>query len=178
MARIVRFDRFGGPEVLRVVEEKPRDPDEGEVRIAVAAFGLNRAEVMFRNGAYVADAVFPSRIGIEAVGTVNAVGAGVTGFKEGDRVNAIPLMSSDVHGNWTGESVTRYGTYGDSAVLPAHTLVHTPDNLSDVEPTTGGPAGTVPFDPATATTLPAATDQSTEGTSATTVAPTDTTAAP
>ena len=40
MARIVRFDRFGGPEVLRISEEAPRDPDQGEVRIKVALMAV------------------------------------------------------------------------------------------------------------------------------------------
>ena len=68
----------------------------------------------------------------------------------------------------------------DGADIPAPPTIPTLDNLTDVEPTGGGTTGTVPFDPATATSLPAATGQSSESTdsTATTAAGTDTTAAP
>ena len=52
-------------------------------RSRVAAIGLNRAEVMFREGKYPEKPVFPSRIGYEASGTIDAVGAGVAGFAVG-----------------------------------------------------------------------------------------------
>ena len=90
------------------------------------------------------------------------------------------IVTEDIRGiRFTNDSMAMTIAFApEGADLPPPPTIPTLDNLSDVEPTTGGPAGTVPFDPATATTLPAATDQSTEGTSATTVAPTDTTAAP
>ena len=54
MSKVVRFHRTGGPEVLQLEEVTAREPQSGEVRIRTRALGLNRAEVMFRNGAYVA----------------------------------------------------------------------------------------------------------------------------
>mgnify|MGYP006191291735 CR=1 FL=1 len=133
MARIVRFKQTGGPEVLKIYDEPLKEPEAGEVRLKVEAMGLNRAEIMFRDGKYAADPVFPSRIGIEGAGTIDAIGAGVSGFKIGDKVAAIPFLSSDKWGNWTPESVTRYGVYGDSAVVPAYSVAHNPDNISMIE---------------------------------------------
>jgi NADPH:quinone reductase-like Zn-dependent oxidoreductase len=52
MNRTVLFSRFGGPEVLEVVETPVLQPGPGEVRLKVHALGLNRAEVMYRRNAY------------------------------------------------------------------------------------------------------------------------------
>ncbi len=51
MPKIVRFHETGGPEVLKIEDMPLADPGEGEVRLNVEAIGLNRAEVMFRQGA-------------------------------------------------------------------------------------------------------------------------------
>ena len=80
MSRIVRFHQTGGPEVLRIDEVEVRAPRAGEVRIAVKALGLNRAESMFRLGQYLEQPRFPARLGYEASGTVESVGEGVQGF--------------------------------------------------------------------------------------------------
>jgi NADPH2:quinone reductase len=119
MARIVRFHQTGGPEVLRIEEVPPSPPGEDEVRIAVKAIGLNRAESLFRQGMYLESPTLPSRLGYEAAGTVEAVGAGVTGVKIGDRVNTVPAFS-----------MGRYGVYGDSVVVPSHAVSSFPGNLS------------------------------------------------
>ena len=88
MARVVRFHKVGGPEVLQVEEVEVPQPGKGEVQIRVKALGLNRAESMFRRGEYIEQPNFPARIGYEAAGTVAAVGPGVEGFKVGDARNA------------------------------------------------------------------------------------------
>jgi len=119
MARIVRFHQTGGPEVLRIEEAAPSPPGEGEVRIAVKAIGLNRAESLFRQGMYLEASDLPSRLGYEAAGTVEAVGAGVTRFKVGDRVSTIPAFS-----------MGKYGVYGDSVVVPSGAVSPLPGNLS------------------------------------------------
>jgi NADPH:quinone reductase-like Zn-dependent oxidoreductase len=72
MARIVRYHQTGGPEVLRIEEVAPSPPGEGEVRIAVKAIGLNRAESMYRQGLHPEAPNLPSRLGYEAAGTVEA----------------------------------------------------------------------------------------------------------
>ena len=59
MPRIVRFASHGGPEVLEIHDEPLEEPGEGEVRLKIEAIGLNRAEIMFRNGAYISNPSFP-----------------------------------------------------------------------------------------------------------------------
>ena len=86
-AKVVRFHQSGGPEVLQV-EDLPRpEPKVGEVRIKVQAIGLNRAEVLFRSGTYFEQPQFPSLIGVEASGIVDALGPGVNGIKIGDKIS-------------------------------------------------------------------------------------------
>ena len=99
-------------------------PQQGEVRIRIEAIGLNRAEVMFRQGAYLEQPQLPSLIGYEASGIVEEVGPGVTDLKPGDRVSSIPSFS-----------MTQYGTYGEVAVLPAYSLAKIPPRLNPVEAT-------------------------------------------
>lgn len=122
MPKTVRFHATGEADVLRIEELPASDPDQGEVRLKVAAIGLNRAEVMFRQGMYLENPELPSRLGYEAAGTVDAVGPGVSGIQVGDRVSTIPSFS-----------MTRYGVYGESAVVPAHAVASYPDTLSAVE---------------------------------------------
>jgi NADPH:quinone reductase-like Zn-dependent oxidoreductase len=76
MVRAVRFHKVGGPEVLRVEEIDVGAPGPGEVRIRVDAIGLNRAEAVFRSGVY-GEPPYPTGLGYEAAGVVEALGAGV-----------------------------------------------------------------------------------------------------
>jgi len=122
MTRSVIFDALGGPEVLHFVDRPTPEPAAGEVRIRVAAIGLNRAEIMFREGTYLAKPVLPSRIGYEAAGTITAVGPGVEGWRVGDRVGTLPTLPMTSHGVWA-----------DEAVVPAAALAATPSSLSDAE---------------------------------------------
>jgi NADPH:quinone reductase-like Zn-dependent oxidoreductase len=85
---------------------------------------LNRAEVLFRQGLYLEKPNFPARIGYEAAGTVDAIGSGVSGFKLNDKVSTIPAFP-----------MSKYGVYGESAIVPAAALAHYPDNLSPEEGT-------------------------------------------
>src|SRR5664279_1738880 len=122
MPKIVRFYKTGGAEVLKVEELPLVEPGEGEVRLAVEAIGLNRAEVMFRRGEYLENPELPSRLGYEAAGIVDAVGPGTVGIKIGDRVSTIPSFS-----------IGSYGVYGESAVVPAYAAAHYPEKLAPVE---------------------------------------------
>ncbi|PPR22955.1 MAG: Quinone oxidoreductase 1 [Alphaproteobacteria bacterium MarineAlpha10_Bin1] len=124
MARIVRFHETGGPEVLRLDQVPERDPGPGEVRLKVEAIGLNRAEVMLREGVYHERPIFPSRIGYEAAGVVDALGDGVTNVKQGDRVATVPSFAL---------SQTRHGVYGESAVVPAEVALPYPASLSPIQ---------------------------------------------
>jgi NADPH:quinone reductase-like Zn-dependent oxidoreductase len=69
MARVVRFHRIGGPEVLQIEDLEVGDPGPGEVRIRGEAIGPNRAEAMFRSGTYLEQPRLPARLGSEASGT-------------------------------------------------------------------------------------------------------------
>jgi NADPH:quinone reductase-like Zn-dependent oxidoreductase len=122
MPTLIRFHRTGGPEVLQYDVLAARPLKAGEVRLKVEAIGLNRAEVMFRTGNYPESPEFPSTLGYEAAGVIEEVAPGVKGFVPGDRVATIPAFS-----------MTRYGTYGDSVVLPAAAMAKTPPMLSSVE---------------------------------------------
>ena len=66
MPKIIRFHETGGADVLQIEDLPLEEPSEGEVRLKVEAIGLNRAEVMFREGQYLEDPKLPSRLGYEA----------------------------------------------------------------------------------------------------------------
>lgn len=119
MARIVRFHELGGPEVLKIEEHDVPAPEAGELRIAVRAIGLNRAEAMFRRGQYLEPPVLPARNGYEASGEVAAIGPDVQGFKVGDAVSTIPAFS-----------LNQYGVYGDLVNAPVHAVARHPATLS------------------------------------------------
>jgi NADPH:quinone reductase len=122
MPTLIRFHKTGGPEVLQYEQVPARALQSGEVRLKVEAIGLNRAEVMFRMGQYVEAPVLPSMLGYEAAGVIEEVGPDVKGLKPGDRAASIP-----------GFSMTHYGAYGDSVVLPASLVAKTPVGLSSIE---------------------------------------------
>ncbi len=89
-SRAVVISQSGGPEVLTISERTVAEPGPGQVRIAVRASALNRADVLQRRGLYPAPAGCPADIpGLEYAGTVADVGAGVTRVSIGDRVMGI-----------------------------------------------------------------------------------------
>jgi NADPH:quinone reductase-like Zn-dependent oxidoreductase len=122
MSRVVRFHEHGGPEQLRIEELDVGAPGSGEVRLRVEAIGLNRSEALFRSGGYVKASRFPSPIGYEGVGIVEALGSDARGFSPGDRVCVMPNFR-------LGE----YGLYGEHAIVPARSLIAPPPGLSVVE---------------------------------------------
>ena len=99
MPKVVRFHRLGPPDVLQIEELPLQDPGAGEVRLRIEAFGLNRSESQMRQGTYpMIDATMPSKVGKEAVGIVEAIGAGVQGVTLGSRVTTIPCFDMNKHG--------------------------------------------------------------------------------
>ncbi|MER7197986.1 NADPH:quinone reductase [Streptomyces sp. CB01635] len=82
--RAVRFSRFGGPEVLEIVDLPDPHPGPGEVRIAVRAAGVNASDWKKRKG--LMDEELPQTLGYEAAGVVDELGDGVTDVVVGDRV--------------------------------------------------------------------------------------------
>jgi len=125
MPKVVFFDRLGPPEVLQIRDVPLAEPGQGEVRLAVEAFGLNRSESQMRQGSYpMLNATFPSRVGKEAVGRVTAIGAGVSGVELGARYTTVPCFDMNKH-----------GVYGEFAVVPAVALAPVPKGLSVVQAT-------------------------------------------
>ncbi|CAN5885363.1 NAD(P)H-quinone oxidoreductase [soil metagenome] len=79
----------GGRKALRVVERPDPEPGPGELRLRVAAAGVNRADILQRKGRYPPPPGASDVLGLEAAGTVDAIGAGVTGWAAGDRACAV-----------------------------------------------------------------------------------------
>src|SRR2546427_12683569 len=84
MPKAIRIQQQGGPEVLKWEDVQAGDPGPGEARVGHNACGLNFLNVYQRSGLY--KIALPSGMGNEAAGVVEAVGAGVTQVKTGDRV--------------------------------------------------------------------------------------------
>ncbi|MCX4748622.1 zinc-dependent alcohol dehydrogenase family protein [Kitasatospora sp. NBC_01287] len=126
MAKAVVFDETGGPEVLKIVEVELGAPGPDEVLVRVEALGLNRAEALFRAGGYFYQPELPaSRLGYEATGVVEAVGAEVTAFAVGDLVSTAALGHLSTH-----------GVYGDRVLVPEANLIHRPGG-SGIDAVTG-----------------------------------------
>lgn len=109
--RAVRVHEVGGPDVLRVDEMDDLEPGEGQVRIRVAAAGVNFIDIYQRSGAYAGEP--PFTLGVEAAGTVDAAGSGVEGVASGDRV-AFAMVP---------------GAYAEQVVVPADRVVAVPDGV-------------------------------------------------
>jgi NADPH:quinone reductase-like Zn-dependent oxidoreductase len=88
MSKAVRFDHYGGIDVLEVRDVPRPSPGDGEVLVAVKAAGINPGEALIRQGAFheIYPATFPSGQGSDLAGVVTDVGAGVDTFKVGDEV--------------------------------------------------------------------------------------------
>jgi NADPH:quinone reductase-like Zn-dependent oxidoreductase len=112
--RAVVITKHGGPGVLEVQEDVDPQLGPGEVRIDVAAAGINFADVMARMGLYQDAPKTPCVVGYEVAGTVLELGEGVEGFTPGQRVFA----------------GTQFGGYASQVVVPAGDVVPLPDVLS------------------------------------------------
>jgi NADPH:quinone reductase-like Zn-dependent oxidoreductase len=119
MSRTIKFAKAGGPEVLEFIETQVPAPGPTEVRIKVKAIGINRAEAMWRNDAYIEPVKYPAGLGYEAAGIVDAVGRDVTGFAVDDEVNTIPAFS-----------MNQYFMYGEVVLAPEYAVVKHPKSLS------------------------------------------------
>jgi len=122
MPKIVRLHAVGGPEVLRIEEEAPKQPGKGEVRLKVRAVGLNRAESMFIRGQYLEPPKLPAGVGYEAAGVVEAVGPDVDKKWIGKQVSTIPAFS-----------MNDYAMLGEEVLAPAAALGEYPAKLSPME---------------------------------------------
>jgi len=122
MSRKIIFEQAGEPEVLQYRDVEVPAPGPHEVRIAVKAIGVNRAESMWRRDDYIEPVSYPAGLGYEAAGLVDAVGVEVKGFAVGDAVNVIPSFS-----------MNQYTTYGELILTPDYAVVKQPEGLSFTE---------------------------------------------
>ncbi|GFG73835.1 NADP-dependent oxidoreductase [Mycobacterium botniense] len=115
--RAVRFDRYGGRDVLYVTDIDIPSPSEGEVLVEVRAAGINPGEAAIRTGALHErfPATFPCGEGSDLAGVVAAVGPGVTQFSVGDEVMGFSLRRS---------------SHATHTVVPARQLIRKPPQLS------------------------------------------------
>ncbi|MGV2289469.1 quinone oxidoreductase [Trinickia sp. YCB016] len=112
MTKAIRFDKTGGPEVMKWVDVEVGEPGDGQVRIKQHAVGLNYIDIYFRTGLY--PLPLPAGLGMEAAGEVTAVGPGVENLRVGDRVAYVARPP---------------GAYTQERVLPAAVLVKLPGSL-------------------------------------------------
>lgn len=120
--RAVIAEGAGGPEVLRIVDRPLPAPGPGEMRLRVHAAGVNRPDVMQRQGNYPPPPGAGDVLGLELAGVVEAVGPGVTRFAPGARVMALVAA----------------GAYAERAIVQADVAIAIPEGMSMVE------AGAVP----------------------------------
>jgi NADPH:quinone reductase len=111
--KAIQIDQTGGPEQLKLVHVEVGEPGPGEIRIRHKAIGLNFIDVYQRTGLY--PFPLPLRLGMEASGVIEAVGAGVTHLKVGDRA---------------AYASNPPGSYSEARVMPAKTVCVLPDPIS------------------------------------------------
>jgi NADPH:quinone reductase-like Zn-dependent oxidoreductase len=112
--RAVVITKHGGPGVLEVQEQPDPQIGPGDVRIDVAAAGINFADVMARMGLYPDAPKTPCVVGYEVAGTILELGEGVEGLRHGQRVVAM----------------TKFGGYASQVVVGADDVFALPDELS------------------------------------------------
>jgi NADPH:quinone reductase-like Zn-dependent oxidoreductase len=103
----------GDVDVLEIREAPDPAPAEGEVRVAVKAIGINFADIMARMGMYQDAPPIPCVVGYDIAGVVDACGAGVERFREGDRVFGL----------------SRFGGYATAVSVPEHRLFGVPEGM-------------------------------------------------
>ena len=120
--RAATFERYGGPEVLRVTRIEAPVPSVGEVLVKVNAASVNGYDVAVRSGAMkiVTGRKFPKRLGLDFAGEVADVQASDGSFKPGDRV-------------WGCLPLHQLGSAADFVCIAPAYLAHAPAGLSSVE---------------------------------------------
>jgi NADPH2:quinone reductase len=111
--KTVRFEKTGGPEVLNYVDVDLPPPGPGQARVRHTVIGVNFIDTYHRSGLY--KLPLPSGLGSEAAGVVEALGAGVTALKVGDRVAYAGAM----------------GAYAEANNVAADRLVKLPAGVND-----------------------------------------------
>lgn len=111
--RAVQVSQYGGPEVLELVDLDAPQPGPGQVRVEVAASGVNFMDIYQRTGRYPVPT--PFRLGNEGAGRVTQVGAGVDTLRVGDRVA------------WKAAQ----GSYAEQVLVAASEAVPVPEAVDD-----------------------------------------------
>ncbi|HVP84563.1 MAG TPA: quinone oxidoreductase [Rhizomicrobium sp.] len=112
--KAIRFEKTGGPDVLEYKDIDLTPPGRGQARVRHTAIGVNFIDTYHRSGLY--PVALPSGLGMEAAGTVDALGEGVTGLAVGDRVG------------YCGGPI---GAYAEAANVPADRLIKLPSTVTD-----------------------------------------------
>jgi len=112
MGKAIKFYEAGSADVLTIEHEEIPPPGEGEAQIVITAIGLNRFEIMFREDNYAISPKFPSRLGGEAVGIIEALGPNTDTFEVGDRVTVLAMVP-----------MSTSGVYAEQANVPVTSLV-------------------------------------------------------
>ena len=115
MTKAIRFHQTGGPEVLRWEEIEVRDPEPGEVRLRNTVVGLNYRDIYVRKGMHPI-AAFPSGLGIESAGVIEALGPEVTELRIGQRVACVAGPDS---------------AYAEARLVPAARVVPLPEGIDE-----------------------------------------------
>ena len=115
--RRIVVPRYGGPEVMTIVDEPIPEPRSREIRVRVIAAGLGFPDVLIREGTYPGGPRPPFTPGYELIGIVDKLGVGASGFQLGQRVGAI----------------TVYGSHADYLCVPDWWLVPVPQELDPAE---------------------------------------------
>lgn len=119
-------ERFGGPQVLRVVERPMPSPGPGQVRLRITSIGMNHADLMARRGEYrLSSGDPPFTPGLEAGGVIDAVGPGVTDRGVGQRV----ILGAGAPRS--GQGSTGGGTYRSHYVCAADQAIPAPEAIPD-----------------------------------------------
>jgi len=113
----VVVSRYGGPEVLEVVQEERPEPKPGEVRVRVLAAGVGLPDILAREGRHPETPIPPFTPGWDLVGIVDRLGDGVSGVQPGQVVTAMPI----------------HGAYAEYVCLPVDELVPVPTGLDPAE---------------------------------------------
>jgi NADPH2:quinone reductase len=94
MKRVV-VDHFGGPEVVRVIDDQIPRPGPGEIRVRVLAAGVSYTDAMLRAGSYLGVPKPPFTPGYELVGVVEELGPGCSRLRVGDRIGTLTVWGAD-----------------------------------------------------------------------------------
>jgi NADPH2:quinone reductase len=134
------FARFGGPEVLELVEVETPRPRPGSVLVKVLAAGINRLEHYLREGSVTREIALPHVLGSDAAGEIAALGEGVGGLAVGDRVVPMPGYpldaGDDAHAplsaapSYAIGGIARWGTYAQFVEVPARWVLRDETGLS------------------------------------------------